>query len=231
VTLPFSVTVPNWPALVKSFSKAEDTAAAFARLAYLCRGQACAEWDLRPSLSRVLQEAGITDEDDARAVERTLVRAFQKRAHEYLASAVMPDNRETASWWVIMQHYGAPTRVLDWTASAYVATYFAVESRTQCDCAVWLIHPLTIIDHFYPPPPEATMRPESRRVNIMTAPPEIFFFAGLRRLTDRMESQQTEPALASRILADQATFIGEAIPEVDASEKFVKLIISQGAEA
>jgi hypothetical protein len=40
-----------------------------------------------------------------------------------------------------------------------------------------------------------------------------------------MESQQTEPALASRILADQATFIGEAIPEVDASKKFVKLII------
>jgi hypothetical protein len=69
------------------------------------------------------------------------------------------------------------------------------------------------------------MRLESRRVNIMTAPPGIFFFAGLRRLTDRMESQQTEPALASRILADQATFIGEAIPEVDASKKFVKLII------
>jgi hypothetical protein len=179
----------------------------------------------------VLQEAGITGEDDARAVERTLVRTFQKRAHEYLASAVMPDNRETASWWVIMQHYGAPTRVLDWTASAYVATYFAVESRTQCDGAVWLIHPLTIIDHFYPPPPEATMRPESRRVNIMTAPPGIFFFAGLRRLTDRMESQQTEPALASRILADQATFIGRGDSRGRRVEEVRETYHSQGAEA
>ena len=39
-----------------------------------------------------------------------------------------------------MQHYGAPTRLLDWTQSPYVAVYFAVESEWDEDGAVFLVH-------------------------------------------------------------------------------------------
>jgi hypothetical protein len=47
-----------------------------------------------------------------------------------------------------MQHYNAPTRLLDWTDSALVALYFAISSYRQSDDdtvkptpAVWALNP------------------------------------------------------------------------------------------
>jgi hypothetical protein len=38
-----------------------------------------------------------------------------------------------------MQHYGAPTRLLDFTYSVHIAAYFAVE-RTTTDSAIWAVN-------------------------------------------------------------------------------------------
>jgi hypothetical protein len=44
-------------------------------------------------------------------------------------------------WYFLMQHYGAPTRILDWTVNPLVALYFAVRERIEENGAVWVVDP------------------------------------------------------------------------------------------
>jgi FRG domain len=40
----------------------------------------------------------------------------------------------------LMQHYGAPTRLLDWTLSPWVACYFAAQEHHDEDAAIWIFN-------------------------------------------------------------------------------------------
>jgi hypothetical protein len=52
---------------------------------------------------------------------------------------MIPPNSDLINWWALMQHYSAPTRLLDWTASPYIALYFAVVEEWKKPGAVWTI--------------------------------------------------------------------------------------------
>ena len=68
--------------------------------------------------------------------ESTLVHHFM--SHKPLLRHDYIDHFE---WLCLMQHHGAPTRVLDWTENIMIALYFAVcDTTADCDGVVWALN-------------------------------------------------------------------------------------------
>jgi hypothetical protein len=66
--------------------------------------------------------------------EAWMLRQFQRRAHHYIKDPPSVDER--LEWLALIQHFGGPTRLLDFSHSFYVAAFFAIE-RAEGDAAVW----------------------------------------------------------------------------------------------
>jgi hypothetical protein len=101
------------------------------------RGERDERWPLYSAISRYFQNFGI----DPRAwpsQEKRIIRIFKRKAHQFVAQPPGPD--DDLQWLALMQHHGAPTRLLDFTWSPYVAAFFALE-RTTADGVVWALNP------------------------------------------------------------------------------------------
>lgn len=96
------------------------------------RGQQRKNWPLYPSSVR----SGCSD----RGIEDEIREEFVIRAPALSRFETLPSN----GWdfYFLMQHYGAPTRLLDWTQSPAIALYFAVRDNPgYYDSTVWMLNP------------------------------------------------------------------------------------------
>lgn len=113
-----------------------DEIHSFAQPAWIYRGQRASEWQLATSLERCRQREDVPAEDRPR-FEAELSRDFRRMYHQYAQHVPAP--AAPVEWASLMQHHGAPTRLLDFTYSIYVAAYFAFENADS-HCAVWAVN-------------------------------------------------------------------------------------------
>jgi len=122
----------------------------------LYRGHTAFEWELVSSLERVLEDHALrwdadrfltmqsmVEDDDlvrwTQDVETALARQFKHKA-AHLDVANLPQDWDILGWWEVMQHHGAPTRLLDWTSSPFIALWFAADDHRDGDgdMALWI---------------------------------------------------------------------------------------------
>lgn len=101
---------------------------------------------LKPSLYRHSSSKTI---EDLMNLEKQLMARFQQRSIPF---HTRPPTNDPWEWLFLMQHYGVPTRLLDWTESPLMALFFAVTSAPHklgssgnpvfnAAAAVWILDP------------------------------------------------------------------------------------------
>jgi hypothetical protein len=197
---------------------------------YAFRGHADASWPLQPTLLRHIKSAGL-DEGTALKLELLALNSFREQAHHHITPNTLTTTTDTVSWWTLMQHHGAPTRLLDWTASIFVAAYFAVISEPKKDGAIIAAHVYTSrqgqVEQFDLPQHEQDIQEKF----LLPGAPSSLIFVKRQSQSDRMIAQQGGFTVCRNIMADHGDIISAATQNQGEQDLFVKLVVPSGMKS
>lgn len=135
----YKLTVDSW----EKINLLEDKLSEGGSSGWIFRGQADESWQLSTNFER--EAAKYQHSIDAywfRNREKYILWDFQRQAHNYANN--LPEQENYIEWLSLLQHYGGPTRFLDFTYSFYVALFFSMEKpvvkKTGCNSAIWAVN-------------------------------------------------------------------------------------------
>jgi hypothetical protein len=132
---------------------------------------------------------------------------------------------------ILMQHYGLPTRLLDWSQGLLIACYFAVNQDIQAKSAsLWALNPY-ILNQLYRP---VDSNPLSRIFSDTSAEVQTMVDLAFTPYNERVDPGDraiaiSGPELDLRMLVQWSVFTihasNKAMEELPANEKFLREII------
>lgn len=117
---------------------------------YVFRGHGDRHWGhLITSLHRTLSHVATPGEQAK--LESEGITAFRRHARSFLPAPELAYFDRILDGVTLMQHYGAPTRLLDWTLSPWVAAYFVTSDRSveEQDGVIWAFNQARLVKSYF----------------------------------------------------------------------------------
>lgn len=122
--------------IIRTWNDVQDLMEGFRQGQWVFRGADESGRRLQSSLERLALDRWGHPPEDLPEIEEGLLRRFKREASRYLSH--VPADSDWIGWLGLMRHHGAPTRLLDWTHSLFVALHFALsKAEPEGECSVW----------------------------------------------------------------------------------------------
>lgn len=196
------------------------------------RGHADSTWKLEPTLHRSVNPKGTT-EGQLLKLETRALDEFRAQAHQHLHPNLFAKTAsDTFSWWTLMQHYGAPTRLLDWTESLYVAAYFAVVEHPETDGCIWMADIVALHSEMREKYGSEACLDDEGDFNeefLQAGAPHVLQLVHQKYKPNRVSAQQAGFTVCRNVRGNHDEILS-TLPDTEQGPNFVKLIIPAGSK-